>query len=68
MPKCSINPWQALSLAWYGAGPVPSVVNQKSLYFVCHSGLDLACPVRYTGESSVFELDSRFRGNDSLRS
>jgi hypothetical protein len=35
---------------------VPGVVNQKSLYFVCHSGLD--------PESSVIELDSRFREND----
>jgi hypothetical protein len=26
------------------------VVNQKSLYFICHSGLD--------PESSIFELDS----------
>jgi len=34
----------------------PSVLCQKSLYFVCHSGLD--------PESSVSELDSRFRGND----
>jgi len=28
--------------------------------FICHSGLDLACPVLDTGESSVFELDSRW--------
>ncbi len=42
-----------------GVGP-SSVVSQKSLYFGCHSGLD--------PESSVSELDSRFRGNDSLRS
>jgi hypothetical protein len=41
-----------------GVGP-SSVVHQKSLYFVCHSGLD--------PESSVSELDSRLRGNDSLR-
>ena len=32
------------------------MVSQKSLSFVCHSGLD--------PESSVSELDSRFRGND----
>jgi hypothetical protein len=37
----------------------PSVVNQKSLDFVCHSGLD--------PESSLFELDSCFRRNDSCR-
>jgi len=30
----------------------PVVVNQKSLYFACHSGLD--------PESSIFELDSRW--------
>jgi hypothetical protein len=35
-----------------------SVLRQKSLYFVCHSGLD--------PESSVFELDSRLRGNDGF--
>jgi hypothetical protein len=35
-----------------------SVLRQKSLYFVCHSGLD--------PESSVSELDSRFRGNDGF--
>ena len=35
-----------------------SVVRQKSFYFVCHSGLD--------PESSVSELDSRFRGNDDF--
>ena len=39
-------------------GYTTSVVNKKSLYFVCHSGLD--------PESSVSELDSRFRGNDVL--
>jgi len=33
-----------------------SVVRRKSLYFDCHSGLD--------PESSLVELDSRFRGND----
>ena len=36
--------------------PDPSVVSHKFLFFVCHSGLD--------PESSVSELDSRFRGND----
>ena len=35
-----------------------SVVIQKSLCFVCHSGLD--------PESSVFELDSRFCGDDDF--
>jgi len=35
-----------------------SVVRQKSFYFVCHSGL--------APESSVSELDSRFRGNDDF--
>ena len=35
-----------------------SVLRQKSLYFFCHSGLD--------PESSVSELDSRFRGNDGF--
>jgi len=34
---------------------------------MCHPGLDLACPVLDTGDSSVCGLDSRFRGNDSLR-
>ena len=34
-------------------------MRQKSLYFICHSGLD--------PESSVSELDSRLRGNDGLR-
>jgi len=38
--------------------PDPSVVRQKSLSFVCHSGLD--------PESSIYKLDSRFRGNDSF--
>jgi hypothetical protein len=33
-------------------------MRQKSLYFVCHSGLD--------PESSISELDSRFRGNDGF--
>jgi hypothetical protein len=37
-----------------------SVVSQKSLSFICHSGLD--------PESSVYELDSRLRGNDGLGS
>ena len=37
-----------------------SVVIQKSLSFICHSKLDLACPVLDTGESSVFGLDSRW--------
>ena len=34
----------------------------------CHSGLDLACPVLDTGESSLFNLDSHFRGNDTANS
>ena len=33
-----------------------SVLSQKKLYTFCHSGLD--------PESSVFDLDSRFRGDD----
>ncbi len=37
---------------------LPNVVSQKSLYFDCHSGLD--------PESSLSELDSRFRGNDGF--
>ena len=36
----------------------PSVLRQNSLYFDCHSGLD--------PESSVLNLDSRFRGNDGF--
>jgi hypothetical protein len=36
-----------------------SVVIQKFLFFICHSGLD--------PESSVYRLDSRLRGNDSLK-
>jgi hypothetical protein len=36
----------------------PSVLRQKSFYFDCHSGLD--------PESIVFNLDSRFRGNDGV--
>jgi hypothetical protein len=35
----------------------PNVLSQKSLYIACHSGLD--------PESSLSNLDSRFRGNDS---
>jgi hypothetical protein len=34
-----------------------SPVNDKCLYFACHSGLD--------PESSVFEPDFFFRGNDA---
>ena len=34
------------------------MVIQKSLCFICHSGLD--------PESSVSGLDSRLRGNDGL--
>jgi len=37
---------------------ITNVLRQKSLYFVCHSGLD--------PESSASELDSRFRGNDGF--
>ena len=37
---------------------VAIVLRQKFLYFDCHSGLD--------PESSIFELDSRFRGNDGF--
>ena len=39
-------------------------MRQKLFFFICHSGLDLACPVLDTGESSVFELDSR--GDDGF--
>ena len=45
---------------------IASVVSQKSLSFICHSGLDKACPVLDTGESIVYELDSCFRRNDDL--
>ena len=41
-----------------------SVVSHKSIYFVCHSGLDGACPALDAWESSLLALDSRFRGND----
>jgi hypothetical protein len=34
------------------------ILRQKSLYRGCHSGLD--------PESSISELDSRFRGNDDF--
>jgi hypothetical protein len=37
---------------------IASVVSQKSLSFICHSGLD--------PESIVYELDSCFRRNDDL--
>jgi hypothetical protein len=40
---------------------------KSPLYFDCHSGLDLACPVLDTGESSIYELDSRLRGNDRFQ-
>jgi uncharacterized membrane protein YkvA (DUF1232 family) len=45
----------ALSLIWplFFKANRASVVNHKSLPFICHSGLDLACPVLGTGESSV---------------
>ena len=46
-----------------GAGevlsPLTTVMSRKKLYTFCHSGLD--------PESSVFGLDSRFRGNDNDR-
>jgi hypothetical protein len=35
-----------------------TVVILKSLPFICHSGLDKACPVLDAGESSVSGLDS----------
>jgi hypothetical protein len=38
---------------------LPNVVSQKSLYIDCHSRLDQ--------ESSLSELDSRFRRNDGFR-
>ena len=37
---------------------IASVLRQKSLYFDCHAGLD--------PESSISELDSRFRRNDGF--
>ena len=37
-------------------GLLTSVLSQKKLYTFCHSGLD--------PESSVFDLDSRFQGDD----
>jgi hypothetical protein len=42
------------------------ILDQESTSFECHSGLDQACPVHDTGESSVFNLDSCFRRNDGL--
>jgi len=52
----------------------PNELRQKPLYFNCHSGLDLACPVLDTGEYSISKLDSRspivvedkFHGNDNF--
>ena len=56
---------QAKAFAVNGRGGVylgekvyASVLSQKKLYTFCHSGLD--------PESSVFDLDSRFRGNDDF--
>ncbi len=46
--------------------PYTNLLRQKSLNFDCHSGLDPACPVHDTGESSISKLDSRFRGNDGF--
>jgi hypothetical protein len=53
-PTAIMSPWDPIGerRAIHGA----SVVRQKSLSFDCHSGLD--------PESSLSELDSRFRGND----
>jgi len=36
------------------------LLRQKALFFDCHSGLDKACPMLDTGESSICELDSRW--------
>jgi hypothetical protein len=53
----------------------PNELRQKSLYFNCHSGLELACPVLDTGESRISNLDSRsqidtfedkFHGNNNF--
>jgi len=41
-----------------GVAMLSSVLRQESLYFDCHSGLD--------PESSICELDSRFRWNDGF--
>ncbi len=46
--------------------PLDSALRQKSRYFKCHSGLELACPVLDTGESSIFGLDPRFLANDDF--
>jgi hypothetical protein len=46
--------------------PLASALRQKSRYFKCHSGLELACPVLDTGESSIFGLDPHFLGNDDF--
>ena len=39
------------------AEKIIGVVRQKFFYFDCHLGLDEACPVLDTGESSISELD-----------
>ena len=39
---------------------IVGVVCHNCLSFVCHSGLDQACPVLDTGESSLSWLDSRW--------
>jgi hypothetical protein len=46
------------TITWNTLLLISNVVSQKSLSFICHSGLD--------PESSVSELDSRLRGNDDL--
>ncbi len=54
-------PWCVVSCYFEGqpaTEDLSSVVIQKSLSFICHSGLD--------PESSVSDLDSRLRGNDGL--
>jgi hypothetical protein len=42
-------------------------IRVKNFSTNCHSGLDLACPAPDAGESSLFDLDSRFRGNDNYQ-
>jgi hypothetical protein len=38
---------------------LPNVLSHRRVYNKCHSGLD--------PESSLFNLDSRFRGNDNSK-
>jgi hypothetical protein len=43
-----------------------NALRQKSCYFKCRSGLDLASPVLDTGESSILGLDPHFLGNEDF--